>query len=416
MLDPAAAQRIADRRLQASHFYDARHGAIWAAAGDLLARGLPVDVVSVFERLQAAPQADAESLAYLNALAQSVPSAANIGRHADIVLDKALRRSIVDAAGQAQDIAQQPGDSDEALDKVASLFASLKRTKTRSSPRLLSELVAHRIDHWQALADGSTEPGTPTGLDTIDAALGGGVKPGKVIVLAARPSVGKTSLASQIALNIATSGKAVLMLSQEMAAGDLTDRAAANVGRIALDRLINGRFDNDDWQRVAEAADTLARLPIYVDDQPALSMLDLRATVRQVKQPLCLVVVDYLQLCAPGVNGQHRHHQIEAISRGLKTLAKEAGVCVMVLSQLNRASETDEPELHHLKESGAIEEDADTVLLLHPWGNAPDGGMTVLAKIPKNRQGRRGRLALSFDGRLQRWTTSTVSVTRERRP
>jgi replicative DNA helicase len=419
MLDPAAALRIADRQLQASHFYDARHGAVWAAVADLSTRGLPVDVLTVFERLQAFQKAEAAGgLVYLNKLAQSVPSAANIHRYADIVLDKALRRAIVDAAGKAQDIAQQSGDADDALDKVASLFAGLKRTRARASPRQMSELVAQRIDHWQALADGSIEPGTPTGLDALDSALGGGVKPGKVIVIAARPSVGKTSLAAQIALNIGNAGKASLILSQEMSAGDLTDRVAANLGHIPLDRLTAGRFDDDDWTRMAEAADTMARLPVHVDDQPALTLLDIRAKVREVQQhepmPLVLVIVDYVQLCAPSGAAQHRHHQIEAISRGMKTLAKEAGLCVMVLSQLNRASETDEPELHHLKESGAIEEDADTVLMLHPCGNTPDGAMTVLAKIPKNRQGRRGRLALSFDGRLQRWATSSADVSRQR--
>jgi len=417
MQDPAAALRIADRQLQAGHFFDQRHAVIWTAVADLVARHQPVDVVTVFERLQAQHRDEAAGgLPYLNALAQSVPSAAHIGRHADIVLEKALRRAIVDAAGQAQEIAQRPGDADEALDQVAALFVGLKRTRVRGSPRRLAELAAQRIEHWQALGDGSTEPGTPTGLEAIDAALGGGVKPGKVIVVAARPSVGKTSLACQIGMNIGAVCKAVLILSQEMPAGDLTDRAAANLGGIPLDRLTTGRFADGDAALLAEAADAMSRLPVYVDDQPALTLLDIRAKVRQVQQheALVLVIVDYLQLCAPGGNAQHRHHQIEAISRGLKTLAKEAGLCVMVLSQLNRASEADEPELHHLKESGAIEEDADTVILLHPWGNEIGGSMTVLAKVPKNRQGRRGRLALSFDGRLQRWASSVADVSRRR--
>ena len=417
MLDPAAALRIADRQLQAGHFFDHRHAVIWPAVANLVARHQPVDVVTVFEQLQAQQRDEAAGgLAYLNALAQGVPSAANIGRHADIVLEKALRRAIVDAAGRAQEIAQQAGDADEALDQVAAMFVGLKRPRAGSGPRPLSELAAQQIDHWQALGDGSTEPGTPTGLEAIDAALGGGVKPGKVIVVAARPSVGKTSLAGQMALNVGAFGKAVLMLSQEMPASDLTDRAAANLGGIALDRLTTGRFADGDAALLAEAADAMSRLPVYVDDQPALSLLDIRAKVRHVQQQepsLALVIVDYLQLCAPGASAQHRHHQIEAISRGLKTLAKEAGVCVMVLSQLNRASEADEPELHHLKESGAIEEDADTVILLHPWGQQPDGSMSVLAKVPKNRQGRRGRLALSFDGRLQRWASSSADVSRQ---
>ena len=154
-------------------------------------------------------------------------------------------------------------------------------------------------------------------------------------------------------------------------------------------------------------------MPLYVDDQPALTLLDIRAKARMVQKrdPLALVVVDYLQLCASASQRDNRHHQIEAISRGLKALAKELGVCVLLLSQINRAStQRDEPSLSDLKESGAIEEDADVVIFLQPKGNLPDGSQLVAAILAKNRQGKRVRVALSFRGATQRWVESTADV------
>lgn len=417
LLDPDALLRIADRRLLPGHFFDARNRYVWAVIVDLVSRRLPVDAVTVFEQLRDQGKAEeCGGMAYLNALAQSVPSAAGIGRYADVVIEKAMRRAIVSAADKAMELAQEPGDADGVLDRVASLFAGIQRSRAVAAPRRLGELMSARLEHWQSLSAGDTQPGISTGFASLDEALSGGIKPGKVIVLAARPSVGKTSLAAQIGLTVAGQGHAVLMLSQEMPAGDLVDRAAANLGRIQLDHLTTGKFEDADWAQVAVAADAAAKLPFFVDDQPALTLLDIRAKARQVQHldGLALLVVDYLQLCSSANRTDKRHHQIEELSRGLKTLAKEFGVCVLVLSQLNRDSERDEPELVHLKESGAIEEDADIVILLHPMGNEGDGGLLVLAKIPKNRQGRRGRLALSLYGKTQHWAESNGNVARRR--
>lgn len=248
--------------------------------------------------------------------------------------------------------------------------------------------------------------------------MGGGIKPGRVIVLAARTSVGKTSLATQLLLHVAAQGQTVLMLSQEMTAPELTDRIASHLGRVNLDRFGTGRLE-DHWSSVVEVAHRVKDLPVFIDEQPALTLLDVRAKAKHMQRRsggLALIVVDYLQLCSAGVGAEakHRHHQIEAISRGLKELAKETGACVLLLSQLNRAGEGNEPELHHLKESGAIEEDADVVVLLHPWGNETDGAKTVLVKVGKNRGGRRGRFALSFDGRVQTWSPSSADVSPRR--
>ncbi|WP_457443784.1 replicative DNA helicase [Roseateles sp. P5_E4] len=407
---------IVNGLLTPASFWHPPHRMIFEAIQRLISIGKPADTVLVFDELEASGLAETVGgLAYLNSLAQCVPSAANCQRYSQVVADKALRRDILSAADDTVEVVGEAVSADEVLDRVQTKFAALKRVNGSKEPRELGDLLIERTAYWEGLQAGDTEPGIPTGLAALDEALGGGIKPGKVIVLAARPSVGKTSLATQILLHVAGQGRRALMLSQEMTAGELTDRAAAHLGAVRMDRLASGQLEQEDWTRIVEAAERARRMPVSIDDQGALSLLDIRAKARQVlrRGSLSLIVVDYLQLCAnPGGDKRHRHHQIEEISRGLKVLAKELGVTVLLLSQLNRASEGDEPELHHLKESGAIEEDADTVLLLHPMGNEADGSMLVLLKVAKNRAGRRGRMGLSFDGRTQRWTESVGNVSR----
>lgn len=414
--DSDALTRLASLKLQPAQLFDHRHRLVLTAIVTMHAAHQPVDVVTAFEWLRDHAQADdVGGLAYMNELAQAAPSARNLERYAEKIIDKAVRRDMVGASQQALELASAPGDTLAALDQIEALYARLRGAQATSAPRSAAELIIERTAHWEALEAGTAEPGIPTGFATLDDAFGGGLKPGKNIVLAARPGVGKSSLAWQVSAAVAARNKPVLVLSQEMQAGDLVDRAVANLGRVSLSRLTTGRFDKDDWTRITEAADTTARMPLYIDDQPALTVLDIRNKARQVQQHcggLALVVVDYLQLCASASTHDSRHHQIEAISRGMKTLAKEIGCTVLLLSQLTRASELDEPELHHLKESGAIEEDADTVILLHPMGDAPEGGMLVLVKLAKNRQGRRGRLGLAFDGDTQRWQASSGIVSR----
>ena len=421
MLDPGATVRLAEAPpLEPAHFFDAAHARIWRAIGELVRAGAPVDVVTVFERLGQAGSTDDDaigdgcSLKYLNLLAQSVPSAANLPRYAEIVRSKALHREVIGCTDRAWTIARAAGDPDEKLDQIAAIFANVRRPTERSAPRRLSDLMPAQLEHWQAVAAGDTSPGIPTGFPLLDRAFGGGLKPGKVIVVAARPSVGKTSLALQVLLNAAKQQQPGLLLSMEMPAGELLDRAAANLAGVPLDRISGGGLDDDDWGRMSAGADAARALPLFVDDQPALGLLDIRAKARRVKQSdgLAVLVVDYLQLCSSTLPADRRHHQIEHISRGLKQLAKELDITVIALSQLSRAAtKRDEPELDDLKESGAIEEDADAVLLLHPWAKQGDS-IVVLAKLAKNRGGKRGRIPLEFDGRLQRWDSSTADIAR----
>jgi replicative DNA helicase len=418
LIDNDALSRIVGL-VDVASFWHSTHRTIFDAIKRLISAGQPADVVTVFDALVGAGQAEAVGgLQHLNELAQCVPSTSNIVRYAEIVADKALRRVLIAAVDGVDDLVQGARSADEALDQVQARLGSVKRLKGGSDPRALGDLMAARVTFWEGLQSGDEQPGVPTGLKQLDEALGGGIKPGKVIVLAARPSVGKTSLATQILLHVGSQGAPGLMLSQEMTAGELMDRAASNLGAVRMDRLGAGRLDADDWSRIADVSDQALRLPVFIDDQPALTLLDMRAKARQVQRRggLSLLVIDYVQLCGSAGTADRRHHQIEQISRGIKTLAKELDVCVLLLSQLNRSSEGGEPELHHLKESSALEEDSDIVVLLHPMGNEPDGSLLVLAKIAKNRGGRRGRLALSFDGKTQRWAPSVSNVSRRGAP
>jgi replicative DNA helicase len=414
--DPRALARLDGEQLSAHHFFDERNRTVFTAVVGIAAVRQPVDVVTVFESLCNAGNAESVGgLAYVNALALCVASASNVAHYARIVRDKATRRQIAEAADQALALVHEGESAEGALDRVQALFGAIQRTNANDAPTPLAEAFAARMQHWEALADGSVKPGISTGFQALDEALGGGLKPGKNLVFASRPGMGKSSLTQSIALHAAQQGAGVLILSQEMPLGDVVDRIAANLGRASLGAIVTrGVSDPEVCTRVVDASEVARRLTLWIDDRPALTLQDIRFKARQVHQRngLALLVVDYLQLCAPMGKVDNRHQQVEQVSRGMKALAKELNITVLSLSQLNRQGDGVEPELAHLKESGAIEEDADAVILLHTVGQDPNGGVTVLAKIAKNRQGRIGRLALRFEPTTQRWEQSSADVTR----
>lgn len=417
LIDPEALGRIAHLNLAPGHFRHHQHRAIWTAILYLDSKCQPFDIVTVADRLSdAGLTEDSGGIKYLNDLAQSVPSAANIARYAGIVIEKAMRRAGLEAADQVRAIMLDPEcTAADAMDRAAALFSPIQQAGCRAEARHIGELVLQRTEHWEGLASGNVLAGVTTGLPPLDRALGGGLKGGKVIVLAARPGVGKTSLAIQVASACAGAGATALILSQEMPAADLADRTVANLGRVDMGALVAGKFAGDDWTRIVEASDAAGKLALYVDDQPGLTLLQIKAKARVMKRRhgLSLLVVDYLQLCAGTSSRDNRNAQIEEISRGLKALAKELDITVLALAQLNRAStQRDEPDLADLRDSGAIEQDADTVLFLHPKAELNEGVVLVAAILAKNRQGRRGRFALEFHGAIQRWVASTADVSR----
>lgn len=409
LIEPAAWDRVGDL-LEAKHFFEPAHGLIFTTISGLVLASKPVDSVTVFVELEKlGKDAEVGGLAYLTSLSQKLPSASSIRRYAEIVAEKALLRGLIEASQKVREIALEPGHQSvaERLDQAQQALQQVQMHGGRAMPTNVSESVVRLLDRVQDLADGNVPAGIPTGIPALDRMIGGGFKGGKQIILAARPSVGKSSLAQQFCISLADAGYPVAFLSQEMSKDELTDRAVSNLGRIPLDRIISGQLQDDDWNRLTEAVEKLRQFPLYLDDQPALTLHDIAAKARMLKRQhgIRLIVLDYLQLCA-GADDDSRHHQIEALSRGIKKLARQLDVCFITLSQLNREVEkrsSGKPVLSDLKESGAIEEDADIVMLLSRNGEPNSGFQVINCDIPKNRQGRVGSVTLGFDGAHQQW-------------
>lgn len=412
LLDNRAFDRVGDVVAEGD-FYRHEHRLIFGAIASLVMANKPADIITVFERLAAVGKAqDVGGLEHLNALANSVTGAGNARRYAEIVADKAMLRGIIAACddGSTGAFNAQGRTGAAVLDSVAQKLALLERRSVRKLPRVLADLLPARLDAIQALADGTATPGMSTSIPRLDRMMAGGLRPGHVYVLAARPSIGKSSFAQAIGMHVAEVHGPVLMLSQEMPESEVADRALSGLGRIDYEGVQTGRLNDEEWHRLVEAVERGASLKFHVDDQPALRIADIRAKARQVKG-LKLLIVDYLQLCDG--DGDNRNAEIEQISRALKALAKELGFAVLALSQLNREVEkrgSKEPMLSDLRDSGAIEQDADVVMFLWPVSDFESGSRIVGVKLDKNRQGKKGRFALDFDGAHQRWAESTQEL------
>jgi replicative DNA helicase len=400
-----------------SDFYRYEHRLIYAAIGQQILATRPADVLTTYEHLRAAGKAEeVGGMEYINALSQSVPSAGNIRRYAEIVRERSIMRKLVSISDEIACNAFAATQSVEhCVDQAQEALQSLQVSGGRAMPTNIDASVVGMLDRLQDLADGKTSTGIPTGIPGLDRMLGGGFKGGKQIIVAARPSVGKSSLAQQFCLTLARAGHPAAFFSQEMSKDELTDRAVANLGRIALDRIATGKLVADEWGRLTEAVEQMRNFPLFLDDQPALTLHDIGAKARMLKRQhgIKLIVIDYIQLCGGGKDDDTRHHQIEQLSRGLKTLARRLDITVITLSQLNREVEkraSGRPILSDLKESGSIEEDADVVVLLSRAGEPKDGFQIINCDIPKNRQGRVGSLALGFDGAIQQWHETTMPV------
>lgn len=394
--------------LSERQFFDPRHAAIWSAIAQLCIARKPADVITVWQVLKDAGKAEeCGGLPYLNSLAQSVPSAANMRRYAEIVREKAAQRALMQTADEALTIAGERGSVGEKIDRIATKFSALQRDQVRKVPRSIADIAIQRTEYYEAVENGTVLPGWRTHIGRLNDLLNGGLRAGNQYVIAARPSVGKSSFSQAVGIAQAREGKRVLFLSQEMGESEVADRGVANVGRISYGDLLTGKLEREGWERVTEAMDELARLPFFIDDQPALSLADVRAKAMQVKPDV--LIVDYLQLCAGSRRDGNRNSEIEEISRGLKALAKELNMAVLVLSQLNRKVEERSdrrPSLADLRDSGAIEQDADVVIFLWPVRECDDGRRLVGCGVEKNRQGRLGQFGLDFYGDLQQWGES----------
>lgn len=412
LIDNDAWDRVGDI-VAAGDFYRREHREIFIAIAALINATKPADVVTTFEAMERAGTAEeGGGLAYLNALAQSVPSASNVRAYGEIVRKHALARAYIAAAGDVLTFGWGDASIETKLDKAMTAFGHLDRLRVRKAPRSIGEIAIARTDYYEALERGEIEAGWPTGIPLLDKLLNR-LRVGGLYILGARPKVGKTSFALWIARHVAEAGLPVLILSQEMPDTEIADRAVVQAGRVDYSALLSGKLDHDGWARASEGLERLARLPLYVDDQPALTIGDIRSKARQVKG-LKVLIVDYVQLCAGTDEDSNRNTQIEAITRGLKALAKTDGIAVIALSQLNRAVElraNKRPQLSDLRDSGGIEQDADAVMFMWPVREfASEGRKIVGLAVEANRQGPTGAFALDFYGAHQRWAESTASL------
>jgi replicative DNA helicase len=413
LLDNSAWDRAGDL-LTDSDFYRYEHRLIYAAIGALINARRPADVITVFEQLQRSGNAgECGGLEYLNALAQSVPSAANLRRYAEIVRERSMLRHLVTIGDRIASAAFDPRDRTIAalVDEAQSELGRLEQRDLRQTPTPLAATLSEVVDRLTLMHERGSVPGWPTGFAKLDGMVR--IAPGDVVILAARPSVGKTALAASVARHWGERGWPTLILSQEMTRAELAIRFVADVGRIDYSRLQAAQLGDAEWGRLSDAVESLRRLPIEIDDQAALRLSDIKAKARAVKG-LQLVVIDYLQLAASaGVKHETRNAEIESITRGLKALAKELGIGILLLSQLNREVEkraSKRPTLADLRDSGAIEQDADAVLMLWVAREEHEGKCLIGCSVEKNRRGRRGEVAFDFHGATQTWRESADSL------
>ena len=413
LIDNSASDRAGDL-LTEGDFYRYEHKLIYSAMMALISVNKPADVITVFEQLKSLGKAEeVGGLAYLNALAQSVPSAANLRRYAEIVRERAILRKLVAVSDEIATNAFNPQGRavasilDEAETKIFQIGEEGSRNK--QGFHSMDSLVVQLIDRVQELAEnGAGEvTGVPTGFADLDR-MTSGLQPGDLIVLAARPSMGKTAFALNIGEHVAVKEQLpVVVFSMEMGASQLALRMVGSLGRIDQQHLRTGSLRDDEWGRLSEAVDQLRNVNLYIDETPALTPAELRARSRRQARhcgKLGLIIVDYLQLMS-GSNsggGDNRTAEISEISRGLKALAKELQCPVIALSQLNRSVETrtdKRPMMSDLRESGAIEQDADVIMFIYrdEYYNkeSKEPGVAEII-IGKQRNGPVGTVRLAF--------------------
>lgn len=411
LIDNAAFDRVGDL-LKEDDFTQPAHKLLFATLAALINSGKGADVVQVFEALKTRNiESEVGGLVYINELAQSAYSTGNVRRHAEIVREASILRSTVARIDEAQEIALGTGTLAEKLDKVAALFAGLDAVNSSRKPKPMEDVMVRVIDSINEAAEGKRS-GWRTGIPGIDSRLNGGLRPGKLYVLAARPAVGKTSLTVQILRNVAQEGNPVLLLSQEMEAEELGARNLASQARVSFGHIQTGRLDDDEWSRIADGVNSLAKLPFWIDDEPALTSHATNSKARAVKG-LTVMGVDYIQLCEG--EGDNRTQQVGSITRSLKKLAKQLGIAVIALSQLNR--EVDKrpgrrPQMSDLRDSGEIEQDADVIVFLWPMTDSEDEAEIrhIGCEIAKNRQGKKGAMVLTLEGAKQLWGESARTV------
>ncbi|MGO3891862.1 MAG: replicative DNA helicase [Paenalcaligenes sp.] len=423
LLDNAAWDRIADIVVD-EDFYRFDHRIIWQHITRLIGLARPADVVTVYESLSTAGKAEeVGGLQYLNALAHNTPSAANIRRYAEIVRERSMLRKLVTVADEISSAAFNPQGKEarQILDDAESRVFQIAQEGSRGSAGFLEiqpllTQVVERIDELYHREGDSEITGIPTGFVDLDR-MTSGLQAGDLVIVAGRPSMGKTSLSMNIGEHVAIEqGLPVAVFSMEMGAVQLAMRMVGSVGLLDQHRMRTGKLVAEDWPKLTHAVQKVQEAQIYIDETPGLSGMEVRARARRLARQcgkLGLIIIDYLQLMSGNSGSENRATEISEISRSLKGLAKELDCPLIALSQLNRSLEqrpNKRPVMSDLRESGAIEQDADLILFIYRDEvynpDSPDKGTAELI-IGKQRNGPIGTVRVAFQGASTRFLNYT---------
>jgi replicative DNA helicase len=407
MLSPGAIGAVSEI-LDASDFYRESHGAIYRAALGLYAKGEPVDAITLVDELDERGELEhVGGKVRIHELAALVPATANAAHYAKIVREMATLRGLIRAGSEIATLGvDRPGETIDLVDRAEQIVFELSQSRVTTEFTHIEQLLKESFERITALYEAGEEmTGVPSGFRDLDRTTSG-FQPGNLIIIAARPSMGKSALGLCMAANIAVRhGLPVAIFTLEMSKGEVTQRLMCSEAKVESQRLRTGRLAADDWPRLTAACDKLAKAPIFVDDTGSINMMEIRSKARRLKSQnpnLGLIVIDYLQLMTSGVNAENRVQEVSQISRNLKVLARDLDVPIIALSQLSRAVEQrhdKRPILSDLRESGSIEQDADLVIFLYRdeyYNEESDQQGLAEVIVAKHRNGPTGSEKLSF--------------------
>ena len=415
LLSPGAIGAVTEI-LSAGDFYRESHGVIFRACLALYQQGEPVDAITLVDALEERGELDqVGGRTKIHELAALVPAASNAPHYARLVSEMSTLRGLIRAGN---DIARlgfdRPGETVELVDRAEQIVFDLSQQRVTTEFAHVAELLKDSFETITKLYEaGSDITGTPSGFRDLDR-LTSGFQPGNLVIVAARPSMGKSALALCMASNVAVrTGTPVALFTLEMSKAEVTQRLMCAEGKVESQRLRTGKLATDDWPRLTAACDKLAKAPIYVDDTGSITMMEIRSKLRRLKSrepDLGLVIVDYLQLMTSGTSVENRVQEVSQISRSLKVLARDLDVPIIALSQLSRAVEQrhdKRPILSDLRESGSIEQDADLVMFVYrdEYYNPEDTDSAGIAEVllAKHRNGATGTEKLAFQKRYAKF-------------
>ncbi|MBD0338696.1 MAG: replicative DNA helicase [Thermoleophilia bacterium] len=407
MLSPGAIGAVSEI-LDAGDFYRESHAKIYRAALALYAKGEPVDAITLVDELEERGELeDAGGRTRIHELAALVPATANAGHYARIVREMATLRGLIRIGGEIAHLGwERPGETDDLVDRAEQILFELSQSRVSGEFSHIEDLLKESFERITALYEAGAElTGTPSGFRDLDR-ITSGFQPGNLIIVAARPSMGKSALALCVAANVAVRHEIpVALFTLEMSKAEVTQRLMCSEAKVESQRLRTGKLAADDWPRLTAACDKLAKAPIFVDDTGSITMMELRSKARRLKSrehDLGLIVVDYLQLMTSGTNPENRVQEVSQISRQLKVLARDLDVPILALSQLSRAVEQrhdKRPILSDLRESGSIEQDSDVVMFIYRdeyYNEESDQQGLAEVHVAKHRNGPTGSEKLSF--------------------